>query len=206
MFNRILDSFVIPNSSAEETHLVGRWLIHIFLFAFGILSVYAIVAFTLKLDNDTLIFIGVFLILFGGLFVLLEKGYVRLAGLLFYLSSLLGMSFAAYQFGGVRSASYNALIIVIIISAIFLRGRLTVIATSISINSIPIIASFSATYYAITAILSNAGCLIAGQSRLPGYGDCKHCAITGFSILNLAISAVGTLEVASSATVRRIAS
>lgn len=132
MLNRILDFFVIPSSSAEETHLVGRWLSHIFVFAFGILFIYAVVAINLKLNIDTLSFTGLFLVLLAGLFVLLKKGHVRLASLLFYLSAVLGMSFAAFRFGGVRSASYNALIIVIIISALFLRGRITILTTTIS--------------------------------------------------------------------------
>jgi PAS domain S-box-containing protein len=133
MPKQMLDFFVYPSSSEEETQLVGRWLRSIFLYAIGILTIFAAVVFSLHLDIDTLIFIGFFIFVFIGLLAVLQKGYIRLASTLLNFIAMAGLLFAAYRFGGVRSTSYNSLIIVIILSALFLRGRLTIITTAISI-------------------------------------------------------------------------
>jgi len=128
-----LDLFLIPGSSEEENRLLSFWLRCIFLVASGILACYALIAFFRNLTAEIYIFIGVYLAVFAGLYLLLGRGYLRLVSLLFCLSGICGLLFATYRFGGVRSASYSALVIVIIISGMFLRGRLTVFTTAVSI-------------------------------------------------------------------------
>jgi PAS domain S-box-containing protein len=135
MLDRILDFFVNPTSSHHELKLIGRWLRSIFIIAIGLLISYALVAAYLKFPPAAYIFIGTFLIMFAGLFVLLQKGHARLASLLFCLSAMGILLYSAYRFGGVRSPSYNALIIVIILSGVFLRGRITAIITALTILS-----------------------------------------------------------------------
>lgn len=129
----VLDFFLTPSSSEEENRLLSFWLRRIFLVAGGILICYTLIALIRQLTSEIYIFIGLYLAVFAGLYLLLRRGYVRLVSLLFCLSGICGLFFAAYRFGGVRSASYSALIIVIILSSMFLRGRLTVLTTAVSI-------------------------------------------------------------------------
>jgi PAS domain S-box-containing protein len=133
MHKRILDQFILPYTSRHEEELVSRWLQTVFIAALAVLACYAGLVYFIGFDASTYIFIGTFIVIFSGLLVLLQRGHVRLVSLLFNFSAMGGLLFAAYRFGGVRSPSYNALIIVIILSALFLRSRMTVFATSISI-------------------------------------------------------------------------
>jgi PAS domain S-box-containing protein len=128
-----LDFFLIPTSSEEENRLLSFWLRRIFLVASGILTCYAFIAFFRNLTPEIYIFIGLNLAAFAGLYLLLAKRYVPLVSLLFCLVGICDLLFATYRFGGVRSTSYSALVIVIILSGMFLRGRLTVLTTAVSI-------------------------------------------------------------------------
>jgi len=129
----ILDFFLTPSSSEEENRLLSFWLRRIFLVASGILACYIFIALFQRFTTEVYIFIELYLVVFAGLFLLLRKGYVRLVSLLFCISGICGLVFATYRYGGVRSASYSALVIVIILSSMFLRGKLTVLTTAVSI-------------------------------------------------------------------------
>ncbi len=128
-----LDFLSAPGSSEEESRLLGFWLRRIFLAASGILISYSIIAYIQKQGPEVYFLIGFYLAILAGLSWLLKKGQVRLASVLFCLSGMLGLLCAAYFLGGVRSASYSALVIVIILSGLFLRGRLIVVTAAISI-------------------------------------------------------------------------
>jgi PAS domain S-box-containing protein len=129
----ILEFFLTPSSSEEENRLLSFWLRRIFLVASGILACYIFIALFQRFTTEVYIFIGLYLVVFAGLSLLLRKGYVRLVSLLFCISGICGLVFATYRFGGVRSASYSAMVIVIILSSMFLRGKLTVLTTAVSI-------------------------------------------------------------------------
>lgn len=129
----LLDFLAFSSSSEEENSPLSRWLMRIFLVAVVILVCYALTGFYRNLAPEVYLFIGLYLIVFAGLFVLMRMGHVRLVGLLFCFSGIVGLLVAAWSFGGVRSASYNALVIVIILSAMFLRGRLAALTAAISI-------------------------------------------------------------------------
>jgi len=148
MLERILDFFVIPSSSDTELKLISHWLRGIFTAAVGLLIIYVIIATYLKFPLATYIFTGISLIMFAGLFALLQKGYARLVSLLFCLSALCMLLYAAYRFGGVRSPSYFALIVVIILSSIFLRGRITALITAVIVlnGGLLLVAELNDTY------------------------------------------------------------
>jgi PAS domain S-box-containing protein len=133
MSKPIIDFFLLPSSSEEENRLLSFWLRRIFLVASGILACYTLIAFFRDLTPEVYIFICLYLAAFAGLNWMLNRGFVRLVSLLFSLSGILGLLLATYYFGGVRSASYSSLVIVIIISGMFLRGRLTALTTAASI-------------------------------------------------------------------------
>lgn len=129
MLERILDFCVIPISSEEERRLVGRWLRTIFVVVVCLLIAYFLAIAYLKYPLGAYIFVGVGLLAFVGLFVLLRQGQVRLTSLLFCLSVMVMALVASYEFGGTRGPSYMASILVILISGMFLRGRMTAIIT-----------------------------------------------------------------------------
>src|SRR5512133_1060353 len=129
----ILDFFLSHHSSKEEDRLLRFWLRRIFLVAGVILLLYAAIAFTLHFSAEIYVFLGFYLAVFAALFLLLEKGHIKLASLSLCASGLCGLIYAAYSFGGVRSVSYSALIVVICISGMFLRGKITAVITVISI-------------------------------------------------------------------------
>ena len=133
MLKPVLDFFLPPSSSEEEIHLLSFWLRRVLLVASGILTCYVVIAFFQRPTADIYIFTGLYLAIFAGMLLLLRKGHVRLVSLLFCLSAICGMLFSAYRFGGVSSTSYTALVVVIIISSIFLKGRLTILTTAVSI-------------------------------------------------------------------------
>ncbi len=132
MDKRILDFFVVPSKSENEQTLISNWLRSVLLTALGILICYALIMLFLRPDPMVYIVIGIFLLVLVGLLALLQKGHASLVSILLSLSGMGGLLFAAYRFGGVRSPSYNALIIVIILAAMFLRGRMVVFAAGIS--------------------------------------------------------------------------
>ena len=129
----ILDFFLFPGSSEEEDRLLRFWLRRIFILSIGMLICYAIFAIWQKLPADVFIYLGLFLLGMLTLLNLLNRGYLRLASICFCLASTFGLLLSAYQTGGVSSLSYHALLIVIILSGMFLRGRVTALATSIII-------------------------------------------------------------------------
>lgn len=133
MLQPILDFFLVPSSSEEENRLLSFWLRRILLVASGILTCYTIIALFERHTAEIYVFTGLYLAVFAGLLLLLRRGHVHLVNLLFCLSAMCGMLFSAYCFGGIRSTSYTALVIVIILSGMFLRGRLTIITTTVSI-------------------------------------------------------------------------
>lgn len=67
------------------------------------------------------------------LFALLRSGRTALVEHGFIISALAGLFFSAYLFGGVNSASYSALVIVIIVSAIISRKRTPFIVAGLGI-------------------------------------------------------------------------
>jgi len=129
----ILDFFLSHHSSEQEDRLLGYWLRRIFLAASGIMLFYAVVALFIHSPAEIYIFLCLYLAIFAGLFLILNKGHIHLASLLFSLSGLCGLIYATYRFGGVRSASYSTLIIVICVTGMFLRGKITALVTGISI-------------------------------------------------------------------------
>jgi len=130
-----LDFLIPPGLAKEELELIRRWLRLIFVVAIGLLIVYGLVAFYQKFPQDVSIFTSVFLAIYIGLLLLLQRGHTRLVSLLFCLSTLGLMLYATYRFGGVRSPAYTASIVIIILAGVFLRGRMTVLTTGVIVLS-----------------------------------------------------------------------
>ena len=164
MLDTILDFFIIHLSSPNELKLIGRWLSSIFGVSIGILATYLVLAPFLKFSLVAVVFTGTFLVVMLDLVALLHRGHVNLTIVLFCVISLFMLLMAAYRFGGVRSPSYAALIIVIMFSGMFLRGRTTTLITSVVILSgiVFFTAEQSGIYHADTYFLTPLSSLLGG--------------------------------------------
>jgi PAS domain S-box-containing protein len=110
-----------PVFSDPEKNLVAVMLHRLLLTVIGVITFYLV--FALVVDPFNL-YLGLAFLLLAVqiiLFALLRSGRTALVEHGFIISALAGLFFSAYQFGGVNSASYSALVIVIIVSAIISR-------------------------------------------------------------------------------------
>lgn len=133
MLKRWLDWVAVQKESPEEEAANRTWLQVMILTALAATALYAILNWKSSLEISSVAFLGGFGLWLLVLFILLQRGYIRRVAVLFGLSSLAGMLFATYFFGGVQSGSYFGISVSLVIIAMFLRGRVTILATSTAI-------------------------------------------------------------------------
>lgn len=122
-----------PNFPDAEKNLVSVMLHRLLLTVIGVIIFYLVIALVI---NPLSQYLGLgFLLLFVQiiLFALLHSGRTSLVEYGFIISALAGLFYSTYQFGGVNSASYSALVIVVIISAIISRKRTPFIVAGLGI-------------------------------------------------------------------------
>lgn len=133
MFNRLLN-WLIPQTNIPEEDAANQKGLQVL-----VLSALAAIALYLVLNSGSGIQISraVFLFAIGAFFILmlffLRRGHVRPVIAVLGLSSLAAMLCAAYWFGGVRSNSYFSIVVALVIIAMFLRGRVTILANILAI-------------------------------------------------------------------------
>ncbi len=130
MFDKILD-FLVGSTQTDEHSLTKRWLWTSFIAEFASILFTVVFAFFLKSNSDIYILLA---LLLGILFVsslLLYRDRVRLSSIFMCIGSMVGFFLIVYRFGGIRSPAFGLLVIPIIVSAIFLRGRASLIVTFI---------------------------------------------------------------------------
>ncbi|GEM_PF-982328 len=133
MLKRLLDWITVQREFPEEQAANRTWLQVIISTALVITVISIVFGWNYSLGVTNTIFLGGFAIFLIGLLILLERGYSRRVAILFGLTSLIGMFFATYHFGGVKSGSYFGMAAALVVIAMFLRGRITVLATSFAI-------------------------------------------------------------------------
>ncbi|GAB4488543.1 MAG: hypothetical protein Fur0016_14380 [Anaerolineales bacterium] len=133
MLKRLLGWVTVEQETPEEESFNRTWLRAMIWAALGASGIYTFFGWDTSLGAVSAIFLAGF----GGFFVvllfLLKRGLVRWVAVLFGLSSLIGMLFATYFFGGVQSGSYFGVAVALVIIAMFLRGRVTILATIFAI-------------------------------------------------------------------------
>ena len=133
MFKRLLEWVAVKKESPEQEAANRTWLQVMILTALVATVLYAILNWKSSIRGANAIFLGGFGLLLLVLLALLKGGDVRRVAVLFGLSTLAGMLFATYAFGGVQSGSYFGVAAALVVVAMFLRGRFTVVATAIAI-------------------------------------------------------------------------
>ncbi len=112
---RLLKPPVFPD---DEKNLVAVMLHRILLTVIGTISIFLIVTLIYDLNSQYLGLAILFLLSQIIFFFLLRLGIITIVHQGFIICALAGLFYAAYRFGGVLSASYSALVIVIMISAL----------------------------------------------------------------------------------------
>ncbi len=133
MLKRLLEWVAVKKESPEQEAANRTWLQVMILTALAATVLYVILNWKSSLGVASVVFLGGFGLLLLVLLALLRGGYVRRVAVLFGLSTLAGMLFATYTFGGVQSGSYFGVAAALVVVAMFLRGRFTVVATAIAI-------------------------------------------------------------------------
>ena len=134
MFQQTKKYLVPPIFEDEDKTRIASLLNTILLAALVVIFIYSLLApFVDPNPVPALIFIGVFAVYIVGLLILMRHGRVRLASLLFSLVAFVGIVGSVYAFGGVRSGSFSALVIVVLIGSTLLGSRIGIGLAGLSI-------------------------------------------------------------------------
>ncbi len=102
--------------------------------ALAVCVVYVVIALLFDPQAAYFVFVGGMCLALLALLVSVQRGYVVAASWLFSIGTWAGLLLATYAFGGVRSSSYSALVITVIIAGILLSGRAAAIVAILSIG------------------------------------------------------------------------
>jgi PAS domain S-box-containing protein len=107
-----------PEFPDAEKNLVAVMLHRILLTVIGTLLIYLLLALIFNPNSQYLALAILFLVFQIFLFILLRLGKTEFVNEGFIICALVGLFFAVYQFGGILSTSYSALVVVVMISAL----------------------------------------------------------------------------------------
>ena len=107
---------------AAQTRLAA-WLNTLLLATLAVLAIYIPIGLVSSLDQLGTLFCSLLLSMQVVLLWALRRGRVRLASWLYCLTATVAMWLAVLAFGGVRSSSYYALILTVLIAGLLLGGR-----------------------------------------------------------------------------------
>jgi PAS domain S-box-containing protein len=132
MRKTLLDFFIVPNTTEEETNLSQRWMSNILVAALGI--IFSFGGLNLFFEHNLSFWLLIILFFVGviGIYLLARKN-VFTASIFFCISAFLALAISTYYFGGVRSTSYIAMTVVIVLATMFLRARVAISIGSVSI-------------------------------------------------------------------------
>jgi len=114
-----------PTFSDTEKNLVAVMLHRLLLTVIGALTIFLVIALVYDLFHQYLGWVITLLIVQILFFFLLRTGRTRLVTNGFIVCATLGLFYSAYQFGGILSASYSGLVVVIIIAGIISKKKIT---------------------------------------------------------------------------------
>ncbi len=134
MFTRLRQIITPPPFLEENKTRTAALLTAILWAAVAVGAVYAAIALLIEPQASYLVFVGGMGLILLVLLVAVRRGHVVAASWLFSIGAWVGLLLAAYAFGGVRSSSYGALVLIVIIAGILLSGRASVIVAALSIG------------------------------------------------------------------------
>lgn len=124
-----------PSFPDTEKNLVAVMLHRLLLTVIGVIFFYLVIALVINPLSQYLRLGFLLLLIQIILFALLRLGRVSLVEYGFIIFALAGLFYSTYLFGGVNSASYSAVVIVVIISAIISKKRTPFIVAGLGILS-----------------------------------------------------------------------
>ena len=107
-----------PLFADTEKNLVAVMLHRLLLTVIGVIVIFLVISLVFIPFRQYLDLVFIFLLIQIFFFLFLRSGRINLVIYGFIICAIAGLFYSAYHFGGVISASYSALVIVIIISAI----------------------------------------------------------------------------------------
>ncbi len=137
-----------PSFPDTEKNLVAVMLHRLLLTVIGVIFFYLVIALVINPLSQYLRLGFLLLLIQIILFALLRLGRVSLVEYGFIIFALAGLFYSTYLFGGVNSASYSAVVIVVIISAIISKKRTPFIVAGLGIlfGGLLVFADFKGVY------------------------------------------------------------
>lgn len=137
-----------PSFPDTEKNLVAVMLHRLLLTVIGVIICYLVIALVFDLFSQYSGLGFLFLLIQIILFAMLRSGRIQLVEYGIIIFALAGLFYSTYLFGGVNSASYSALVIVVIVSAIISRKRTPFIVAGLGIlfGGLLVIADFMGVY------------------------------------------------------------
>jgi PAS domain S-box-containing protein len=121
-------------SSEENTARIATLLTTILCVSLIVCVCYLLILLLVAPNVGYVVFVGGMCFILLLLLVAVRRGHVVMASWLFSIGAMTGMLLATYAFGGVRSSSYSALVLTVIIAGILLSGRAAAIVAALSIG------------------------------------------------------------------------
>lgn len=133
MLKQFLDWATVLIESEEEKIANRVWLQAMVLTALATTILFAVINWRPGVKPEIAMLLGALAAFFLALLLMLRRGYLRRTATLFGLGGLAAMLVATYLFGGVQSGSYAGSAVALVIIAMFLRGRVIIIATAVTV-------------------------------------------------------------------------
>lgn len=184
MFNHLLDWLIPQTNIPEEDAANQKWLQILVVGVLTAVAFYFILNGSGGIEPTRVAFLAVIGAFFALMLFFLRRGHVRSVIALLSLSNLAAMLLAAYWFGGVRSSSYFSIVVALVIIAMFLRGRVTILANIL--------------------VIAFGGLLVLGEKQGWYVNADETSALTAWGNASLVFVIVSVLIGAASRTVRNL--
>ena len=123
MVTRLRQMITAPPFLDEDKTRVAALLTTILGVSLAVCVGYAAITLLLDLRTAYLVFLSGVCVALAALLAAVRRGHVVAVSWLFSIGTCAGLMLAVYAFGGVRSSSYGALILAVIITGILVSGR-----------------------------------------------------------------------------------
>jgi PAS domain S-box-containing protein len=134
MFTRLRQLLVTPPNLEANQARTATLLATILWASIAVCVGYAGIVLLFEPRAIDVVFVSSMCLVLLALVVAVRRGHVVAASWIFSIGAWVGLLLATYVFGGVRSSSYGALLLTVIIAGILLSGRATVILAAFSIG------------------------------------------------------------------------
>ncbi len=134
MVTRLRQMITAPPFLSEDKTRLAALLTTILWVSLAVCVGYAAIVLVFDPQATYWVFLSGVCLALLALLAAVRRGHVVAAGWIFSIGSCVGLMLAVYAFGGVRSSSYGALMLAVIIAGILLSGRAAAIVAIVGIG------------------------------------------------------------------------